>query len=487
MPERWKFWEPGEKYQEVQGIKFKIFCLIAVAALLARGASDAYGLLWPGAKKNAATQAALSPEAHAAQILTSEHGANTTEQQKKHYVIVVSLDGFRYDYAEKYHAENLLKMAKTGAVAPQGMIPAFPSLTFPNHYTLATGLYPEHHGIVGNSFYDPAEKRTYKFTDNASVTDGTWYGGTPIWVLAEQQGMRSACFFWPGSEAEIQGTRPSYYLKFDEKVPDHARVQQILQWLQLPPQQRPHLLTLYLADVDHAGHEYGPDTEQVRSAVQIVDREIGALREGLAKLTLPVDVIVVSDHGMAKVEGDWITLDQYFPDAGAFEKILPPQLYAKSEADAQRAYEALKGKSEKFEVYRRAQMPAHLHDDSNPRAGDPIVVPTGPYLVRFSAPAAGAPDHKMAGAHGYDPQGIPDMKASFFAAGPDIRAGVNLPPFENINVYPLVAKILGLDIAHLKTGPIDGDLKVLAPILVQGAGGSSPGKKKAARSGVGAN
>lgn len=425
-------------------------------------------------------------EPHAAQILTSEHGANSAEQQKKHYVVLVSLDGFRYDYAEKYRAENLLKMAKAGAVASQGMIPAFPSLTFPNHYTLATGLYPEHHGIVGNSFYDPADKRTYKFTDSASVSDGTWYGGTPIWVLAEQQGMRSACFFWPGSEAEIQGWRPSYYTKFDDKVPDHARVEQVLRWLQLPAEQRPHLVTLYLADVDHAGHEYGPDTEQVRAAVQIVDREIGALREGVAKLNLPVDIIVVSDHGMATVEGDWITLDQYFPDSGAFEKILPPQLYAKSEGDAQRAYEALKGKSDKFDVYRRAQMPAHLHDSSNPRAGDPIVVPSGPYLVRFSAPAAGVPDHKMAGAHGYDPQAVPDMKASFFAAGPDIRPGVSVPPFENIHVYPFVARILGLDIANLKTGSIDGDARVLRPIFAAGSA-SAPKKKKAARPGVRAN
>jgi predicted AlkP superfamily pyrophosphatase or phosphodiesterase len=486
MPERWKFWEPGERYVEVRRIKFRILCFLVVAAFLGGGVSDAYHRLWPGAKQQAAVPDVVQPDTHAAQILTSEHGANTAAQQKRHYVILVSLDGFRYDYAEKYHAENLLKMGKAGAVAPQGMIPAFPSLTFPNHYTLATGLYPEHHGIVGNSFYDPADKRTYKFTDAASATDGTWYGGTPIWVLAEQQGMRAACFFWPGSEAEIQGTRPSRYVKFDDKVPDHERVEQILQWLQLPPEQRPHLLTLYLADVDHAGHEYGPDTEPVRTAVQIVDREIGSLRDGVAKLNLPIDVIVVSDHGMAKVEGDWITLDQYFPDADAFEKIIPPQLYAKSEADAQRAYEGLKGKSEKFEVYRRTQLPPHLHGDSNPRAGDPVVVPTGPYLVRFSAPKLGVGDHKMAGAHGYDPQAIPDMKASFLAAGPDIRAGVNLPPFENINVYPLVAKILGLDIAHLKTGAIDGDLKVLQPILVERST-APPGKKKAARPGVGAH
>ena len=412
-------------------------------------------------------------------VLTSEHGPNSAEQQKKHYVILVSLDGFRYDYAEKYHAEHLNALGKAGATAPAGMIPSYPSLTFPNHYTLATGLYPEHHGIVANSFYDPQRKQTYRLGDQSTVTDGSWYGGTPIWVLAEQQGMRSACFFWPGSEAEIEGTRPSYYLKYDDKVANDKRVEQVLAWLRLPAEQRPHLITIYFADVDHMGHEHGPDSEEVRAAVQVVDKEIGLLEKGLAELHLPVDVIVVSDHGMAQVQGDWITLDQYFADASAFEKIISPALYAKSEADAQRVYEALKGKSDKFEVYRRAQMPAGLHADSNPRSGDPIVVTTGPYLVRYSAPAQptaqqGAPagsamnaEHKQVGAHGFDPARVPDMKASFFAAGPDIRSGVTVQPFENVDVYPLLAKLLGLDISHLKTGAIDGDLRPLQPILVE--------------------
>jgi alkaline phosphatase D len=419
----------------------------------------------------------------AAPVLRSEHGPNSAEQQKKHYVILVSLDGFRYDYAEKYHAQHLLALAAAGATAPQGMIPAYPSLTFPNHYTLATGLYPEHHGIVANNFYDPARKQVYRLTDPATVTDGSWYGGTPLWVLAEQQGMRTACYFWPGSEAEIRGTRPAYYLKYDENVPNDARVEQVLEWLRLPAEQRPHLITLYFSDVDHAGHEHGPDSEEVRTAVQVVDREVGLLEDGLAKLHLPVDVIVVSDHGMVKVQGE-IGLDQYLPDAsaGLFEKIVLPGLYARSDADAQRAYEALKGKSEKFEVYRRAQMPADLHDDSNARSGDPIVVTNGPYLVRFSArgPTGGMPgfEHQQVGAHGFDPARVPEMKASFFAAGPDIRKGVTVAPFENVNVYPLVAKLLGLDIARLKTGAIDGDVKVLEGILKGGA-------EKNARSRVG--
>src|SRR5277367_2414029 len=287
-------------------------------------------------------------------VLISEHGANSPEARKQHYVILVSLDGFRYDYAKKYDAKNLQALANAGATALDGMLPAYPSLTFPNHYTLATGLYPEHHGIVANSFYDAQRKQSYSLGNPATVTDGSWYGGTPLWVLAEQQGMRTACFFWPGSEAEIQGLRPAYYLKYDEKVPNHERVEQVLAWLRLPEERRPHFITVYFSEVDHQGHEHGPDSEEVRAAVAVVDKEIGALREGLAKLQLPVDVVVVADHGMATVQGDWITLSDYFPDARAFEKIVGGNLYAKSEADAQRAYEGLHGKSDKFEVYRRA-------------------------------------------------------------------------------------------------------------------------------------
>ena len=147
------------------------------------------------------------------------------------------------------------------------MIPSYPSLTFPNHYTLVTGLYPEHHGIVANSFYDPIRKQRYSYNDPATSSDGSWYGGTPLWVLAEKQGMRSACFFWPGSEAEIDGGRPTYYLKFDDHFPDAKRIEQVIAWLRMPAGQRPHFITLYYSNVDHAGHQYGPDSPQTAAAV----------------------------------------------------------------------------------------------------------------------------------------------------------------------------------------------------------------------------
>ena len=384
---------------------------------------------------------------------------NTPAQQAKHYVVLVSLDGFRYDYGEKFGAKNLQAMAARGASSPDGMIPSFPSLTFPNHYTIVTGLYPEHHGIVANSFYDPDRKETYSFTTAKAVTDGSWYGGTPLWVLAEQQGMRAACFFWPASEAEIQGKRPSYYAHYDDAFPDNQRVEQVLTWLRLPPEERPHFITLYFADADHAGHAYGPDAPETAAAVHLVDDMIGKLSAGIASTGLPVDLIVLADHGMETLEKDWVSLDKWlnlanFETSGSF-------LYAKSPESAAKAYQALLGKSDKFKVYRRADVPPDLHFNSNPREGDPVVIPTGPYAITARDPNAGGSSRKPpVGGHGYDAQTMPSMKAIFYAAGPDIRAGVELPPFENVDVEPVIAKLLGL-----KSGPVDGELRPLEGML----------------------
>ena len=399
-----------------------------------------------------------------APVITVDHGPNAPQQLSKPYVILVSLDGFRYDYAKKYRAEHLLTLAAQGAGALEGMLPAYPSITFPNHYTIVTGLYPEHHGIVANNFYDPARKEAYSYHDAKAVGDGTWYGGTPLWVLAEQQGMRSASFFWVGSEADIQGVRPSYYLKFDGSFPNGKRVKQVLAWLRLPPEQRPHFITLYFSDTDTAGHRYGPDSSQVADAVHELDDEIGKLEDGIKESGLPIDLIVLADHGMAEVKGAPIHLDQYGLKTSSVDPIIGSSLYPKSEDDAQKAYEALRGKSDKFVVYRRAQVPAYLHFDSNPREGDPVVVPTGPYFINVAADLNGA-EHIPVGMHGYDATHMPEMKALFVAAGPDIRAGVALEPFENVDVYPLIAQVLGLDITNLKTGPIDGKLGALAGIL----------------------
>jgi len=391
-----------------------------------------------------------------APVIEVPNPPNAEAQLSKPYVVLVSLDGFRYDYAQRYGAKHLLALAARGASASKGMLPVFPSLTFPNHYTIVTGLYPDHHGIVANSFYDPARKEKYSVSDPKTTVDGSWYGGVPLWQLAEKQGMRSASFFWPGSEAEIQGKRPSYYLAYDDKFPDEKRVEQVLAWLRLAPAQRPHFITLYYSNVDHAGHAFGPDAAETGDAVRHVDAMIGKLTDGIAMLGLAVDLIVVSDHGMETSQGGWIALDKW-ADLAQFETS-GSLLYAKSESDAEKVYKSLLDVSDKFKVYRREKVPKSLHFNSNSREGDPVVVPTGPFAIVAHAP--GNSTAPVRGVHGYDPATMPSMKAIFYAAGPDIRAGVDVPPFENIHLYPLIAEILGLRI-----GPVDGQLPVLQVVL----------------------
>lgn len=385
---------------------------------------------------------------------------NTAEQQAKHYVVLVSLDGFRYDYPSKYNAKNLQAMAARGVSAPDGMIPSYPSVTFPNHFAIVTGLYPDHHGIVANSFYDPARKEFFSYTNPKVESDGSWYSGTPLWVLAEQQGMRTACFFWPSSDAQIEGKRPSYYFApYDDSVSDEKRVEQTLAWLQLPPSERPHFIALYFPRADEAGHQFGPDSPQTAETVRSVDEAVGDLAKAIAATKLPVDLIVLSDHGMETQLGGWVPLDRW-ADLSQFETV-GAMLYPKSDADAQKAYQSLSGVSNTFKIYRRADMPEYLHYNSNPREGDPIVVPTGPYsIVAHDPNAAGGSRTPIRGGHGYDPRQMPSMKAIFFAAGPDIRSGVTLPSFENVDVYPLIARILGLRI-----GAIDGQLAPVEGVL----------------------
>jgi alkaline phosphatase D len=393
-------------------------------------------------------------------VIEVANADNRAEQLQKHYVVLVSLDGFRYDYAKRYGAPHLDAIAKNGASTPDGMLPAYPSVTFPNHYTLVTGLYPEHHGIVAMSFYDPERKQRYAYNDPQAAADGSWYRGVPLWSLAEKQGMRAACFFWPGSEAEIAGARPSYYLKYDDAVPDEERIDQVVDWLKLPEPKRPHFITLYFGEVDHAGHKFGPDAVETRAAVRHLDSVIGTLRAHLGKLHLPVDLVVVSDHGMATEQGGWIDLDQYADFSGV--ETVGSLMYPQSEEAAAKLYGKLRIASDKFKVYRRSRMPAELDYTGEPRIGDPVVVPTGPYSIRIHGPVGSSPTSRAPnkGVHGYDPRVMPEMRAIFYAEGPDIRQGVALKSFENVNVFPFLAEILGLD-----APATDGSSAVLEPAL----------------------
>ncbi|HEY8380022.1 MAG TPA: ectonucleotide pyrophosphatase/phosphodiesterase [Nannocystis sp.] len=408
----------------------------------------------------AAALAAVAPAALYAQ--SGSNGRNAPEHLDKPYVVVVSFDGFRYDYLDRYDVPNFDRLARRG-VRADGLIPVFPSKTFPNHYAIATGMYTEKHRLVDNNFYDPEFDAVYRLADRAAVQDGRWYGGEPIWVTAEIQGMVTAAYFFVGTEAPIGGVRPTEYRVYDGSVPNDARVDQALEWLRRPAAERPHLVMLYFSVVDDAGHAFGPDSPEVEQAVAEADRVLGRLLDGVETLEIAdeVYVVIVSDHGMEAVSAeraeyleDVISLDGIRLMAGG------PYLTLWVDGDSARVREieaALNAGLRHARAYRRAAMPERWRYAGSPRVGDLIVLAEPGHQVAGSRryPARGG------GAHGYDPATAPNMQGIFLAAGPAIRPGVRIPAFENVHLYPFIAHLLGL-----RPNPeIDGRLEVLEPIL----------------------
>jgi predicted AlkP superfamily pyrophosphatase or phosphodiesterase len=288
---------------------------------------------------------------------------NSKEQQTKPYVILISADGFRYDFAQKFNAENLLRLSKEG-ISSDYMQPSFPSLTFPNHYTIVTGLYPAHHGLVDNSFFDEHKKASYSMSKKDAVRDSSWYGGTPLWVLAEEQHMLSASFYWVGSEAAMHGIKATYNYHYSEAISIDKRIDIVKSWLQLPADKRPHLITFYLPQVDHGAHKYGTNAKETGDSVRFVDDAIGKLTAAVATLNLPIDYIFVSDHGITDVDtANTIALPSAI-DTSKFtmasgDALL--HLYAKDKNNIQSAYEQLKSAAKDYDVYLATNTPAQWH------------------------------------------------------------------------------------------------------------------------------
>lgn len=385
--------------------------------------------------------------------------ANSKEQQSKPYVILISADGLRYDFARRFNATNLLKLS-AGGVEATSMKPSFPTLTFPNHYSIATGLYPAHHGIVSNRFYDPARNDIYALPKKEAVQDGSWYGGTPLWVLAEKQQMLSASFFWVGSESDIQKTRPTYYFNYSEVFEFDRRLQILKDWLKLPADKRPHLITFYFPEVDHAAHRYGVYSKQTEEAVQELDKSIGKINKMAAATGLPINFVFVSDHGFTDV--DTInTLPVPFVDTSKFLLSYSSNLihlYAKNKKDIVPYYNTIKTKDKNYTTYLAKDVPARWHygqlDDYYNRVGDIILVADQPFI--FSSRG-----RKSVGTHGYD-NDLAEMQSTFYAWGPAFKQNYKINNFENVHVYPMIAKLLGLT---FDPETIDGRVEVLEEIL----------------------
>lgn len=377
-------------------------------------------------------------------------------------VILISIDGFRADYATRGLSPTLSALAAEGAWAPEGMRPSFPSNTFPNHYTLVTGLRPDHHGITDNTLFDTARPGV-KFSMGArdQVEDGFWWeGGEPIWVTAEKAGVKTATMFWPGSEAAIRGVRPSIWSPYDEEVSAFDRVDRLLAWLDLPAAEQPRFMTLYFEAVDTQGHRTGPDSPELNAAIGGVDAALARLTAGLKARGLydKINIVVVADHGMAETSPERVVfLDDVTPiesvtvvTAGWTTSLIP--LTPAAEA-------ALVGKHPHFECWRKDELPARFHYGSNARIPPIICLSEIGWVVTTRGRYADRPMTRIGGSHGADPE-TPAMRALFVAHGPAFRPGVRLPVFDNVSVYPLLMRLLGL-----APQPNDGDPAATAAAL----------------------
>ncbi|UCD38360.1 MAG: alkaline phosphatase family protein [Fidelibacterota bacterium] len=376
-------------------------------------------------------------------------------------VLLISLDGFRWDYQQKVATPNLDRLAETGVQA-KALIPVFPTKTFPNHYTIVTGLYPENHGIVANTMFDPVMSDTFMLDKREAVSDGRWYGGEPIWVTAEKQGRISACLFWAGSEAEINGSRPTYWYEYDHNLPHVDRVNQVLSWLDLPADRRPQLICMYFPDTDDGGH-LGTSSPAVIEAIQRVDSTLGILFDGLVQRDImeELNIIVLSDHGMADIDPErMIFLDDYIDprQAGIIDwspllGMWPPEELRND------IYSALKNAHPRLQVYRRNEVPDRFHYSTHYRI-PPIIgianegwsIATRDYYDRDST-------HYRGGAHGYDNR-YPSMRGIFIARGPAFENGMQIGAFQNLHIYHLVAEVLDLEPA-----PNDGSLDSVKVVL----------------------
>jgi len=376
-------------------------------------------------------------------------------------VILVSIDGFRPDYLQRGHTPTLAALAADG-VRAKAMQPVFPTLTFPNHYTLVTGLYPDHHGIVNNRFTNPDTGAAFVFKDRYTTADPTWWGGEPIWITAQKQGLRTATMFWPGSDVAISGVRPDHWLYYDGSMSSSERVDHLLHWIDLPAAQRAQFYTLYFDAVDHASHSHGPPSPQVDAALAEVDDALGRLVAGLRARGLydDTDLVIVSDHGGATTSKALRTyLDDVVPLAdikvgnyGVLATVTPlPGKQASVE-------QALLKPHPHMTCWRKSQVPARLHYGSNPRL-PPILclAAEGGIITEHAYENQGG--HTSVGEHGYD-NIDPKMQALFIARGPDFRRGLVVPGFPNVDLYPLLAHLL-----RIQPAPNDGDFAAVAPLL----------------------
>ena len=373
---------------------------------------------------------------------------------------MVSFDGFRYDHAEHYNLPHFMQLIREGTSA-ESMTPSYPSKTFPNHYTLVTGLYPGHHGLVDNTFYDSERNVYYRINNRDMVEDPYFYGGLPIWQLVQDNGMRSASYFWVGSEAPVAGRYPDTFKYYDHDFPNDQRIDSVFHWFSLPEAGRPNIATLYFSIVDSESHDFGPNSEENHKTLLEADRLLGRIMTGIKESGLDIQLIVVSDHGMYEMHNEpetYIDISELIEFPKDAVKLANNEthvhIFVNNPGDLDAIYDTLKARESRYRAYRRNELPEHWHYN-HPRVGDILLVAEPGHAFRKAS------TRDIYGSHGFDPYVSKDMGAIFYAWGSRIREGHRIPPFNNVHVYPLLCRLLGIE----PPADIDGDIRVLAGIL----------------------
>lgn len=375
----------------------------------------------------------------------------------KPYVLIISMDGFRADYLDRTYTPNFDRFAENGVKA-KSLKPVFISKTFPNHYSLATGMYPENHGLIGNAFFAPDLNEHYSMRDRSKVEDGRFYGGEPIWVTVENQGLKAASFYWVGSEAKE--LRPSIWKRYDQSVSFDARIDSMIAWFSLPAESRPNLIMLYFHEPDWTGHGEGPDSWKTMKKVRDMDAVLGTIMKKISALSISdkLHIIITSDHGMTEISEDkTLDLTKYVDLSNVIVEGSGPTLFISSDSEAElnRVYTALK-KVPHVQVFRKQEIPDRWHYRNHVRIKDILMVAEEGWSLSPLGHGGSLPK----GMHGYDNE-LESMHAIFLGDGPAFKDGYLRDTFENVHVYPLVTHILGLT----PYSGIDGRLDAVKDLL----------------------
>ncbi len=383
--------------------------------------------------------------------------------QNQPYVILISFDGFRWDYSEQGITPNIDKMKKEGVHA-FSLRPSFPSKTFPNHYSIVTGMYPENHGLISNNFINPFTRERYKISDKQAVKESKWYLGEAFWELAKRNGINTASYFWPGSEIELDHRRPDLYEKYEHERPYKMRIDGVINWLKLPQNERPHFITLYFDHTDTFGHRYGPNSSEVNQSIQLLDSLVGYLYKGLNIIGMAdsTNVILVSDHGMTEINMDRVVnieemLVGFDYEIGGDK---PFMMIEPSKSDFQNVYKTLKENENHYKVYLKEDLPDNYHYSKHPFIYSIILIADIEWSLVNNSWLNRMNNSHSKGNHGYDNNQV-DMHGVFIAKGPNIKIDYKTGTVWNVDIYPLLCRIFNIE----PRANIDGELERIEFIL----------------------